>query len=355
MAVLIEGYSVVVRNSTIAARYPDGVEGYERDCPNGSFCSDAHLSRVGFMVQRDADYFVAGLAAKGLTPYRNDAAEDVALLDAVEGLVLPCDWLEVGRYRGVTLAWLAGSEPGDLHAPAGWDFESAMVYMPAHEARERLEFLRSEDDVDVYQDRATGKEYYIGRTEHPSAEAMARHDRLYDEARARIEGLILIHGQQPEELDEDGRRRLEDAIAQLREVVEINPENWAAMWLLGKVYQRLEDYDQGLQWFARAHRVNPDQPDVAREAAIAAMDLGRPEEGLPYCERAVESRPDDPGLRANLALALLFAGRPAEARTAAEDALRRDPDDEITAQIVRIIGDVLDGRRPCPRHIRDLE
>ena len=182
MAVLIEGYSVVVRNSTIAAKYPGGVEGYERDCPNGSFCSDAHLSRVGFMVNGDADYFVAELAAKGLTPYRNNAAEDVALVEATEGLLRPCEWLELGEYRGVTIAWLAGSKAGDLHAPAGWNFDRPLKHMSAQETRERLEFLRTEGALDVYRDRTTGTLYYAGRTSHPSTDDLSRHNQRYEQA-----------------------------------------------------------------------------------------------------------------------------------------------------------------------------
>jgi tetratricopeptide (TPR) repeat protein len=126
------------------------------------------------------------------------------------------------------------------------------------------------------------------------------------------------------------------------------------MWLLGKVYQRLGQYDQALEWFSRAHRVNPGQPDVAREAAIAAMDLGRPEEAIPFCERALESSPNDAGLRANLAVALLFSEKPAEALPVAQQALRQDPEDTITADVIRIIEEVLGGTRPCPHHIRDL-
>jgi tetratricopeptide (TPR) repeat protein len=138
-------------------------------------------------------------------------------------------------------------------------------------------------------------------------------------------------------------------------VVRINPANWAAMWLLGKIHQRLAEYELGLHWFSRAHRVNPDQPDVAREAAIAAMDAGRPEEAIPFCERAIEVSLDDPGLRANLALALLFSGNPVEAQRIAQEALARDPRDAITAQLVRIIEEVVGGRRPCPHHMRDLQ
>jgi tetratricopeptide (TPR) repeat protein len=138
-------------------------------------------------------------------------------------------------------------------------------------------------------------------------------------------------------------------------VVRINPGNWAAMWLLGKIYQRFDDYPSALGWFARAHRVNLDHPDVAREASIAAMESGRPREAVAFCERAIEANPDDPGLRANRALALLFSDRPADAQAAVAEAMRRDPDDEVTALVARTIDEVLSGERPCPHHIRDLQ
>jgi hypothetical protein len=355
MAVPVEGFTVVVRNSTIAAKYPGGLEAYERDCPNATFCSDGSLTRIAFMTPGDADEFVALLAAKRLTPYRDGVSEDVALVTSPQGPRRPCNWLELSRLGTDPIVWLAGSDVGTLHAPPGWKPQHTLQWMSAEEAKRRLEFVRSQDNVDVYRDKETGKELYVGRTASGSDADRSRHDDLYNHACALVKGLILIHGQTPKELDQDDRRRLMEAIALFSEVVRINPGNWAAMWLLGKVYQRLSDYEQGLQWFSRAHRVNPDNPDIAREAAIAAMEVGRPEEAVPFCERAIETKPDDPGLRANLAVALLFSGKPAEARKAADEALQRDPMDKITSGIVRIIDQVVAGKRPCPHHMRDLQ
>src|SRR5262249_36553780 len=147
MAIPIEAYSVVVRNSTVAAKYPGGMGAYERDCPNNTFCSDEHLCRIGFMVRRDAEHFVAQLAARGLTPYRDNAAEDVVLVRQADGPLVPCDWLELGRYQGALIAWLAGVDVGDLHVPHGWTPERQMQQVSA-EAKEQLEFIRTENSVD---------------------------------------------------------------------------------------------------------------------------------------------------------------------------------------------------------------
>ncbi len=355
MAVPIEGYSVLVRNATLVAKYPGGVDGYRRDCPNRTFCADELVSRVAFMVPGDADVFVAELAEKGLTPYRKGAAEDVALVSQAEGPLRPCTWLELSRRGDVTIAWLAGTDRGDVHAPAGWHPDRGARHLSAAEIKQRLEFVRSEDHVDVYRDKTTGQELYVGRTASISDQDKARHDGLYQQACGLIKDRIILGNAPPGPLDAQTRKALEDAIGLFVEVVRINPGNWAAMWLLGKVYQRLGDYEPGLAWFARAHRVNPDQPDVAREAAIAAMDLGRPEEAIAFCERAIEANPDDAGLRANLALALLFSGKPEEARTVAQDAQARDPADAITGHLVRIIEEVVGGRRACPHHVKDLQ
>lgn len=355
MAVLIEGFSVVVRNATLAAKYPGGVEGYRRDCPNGSFCADERLSRIGFMVRSDADLFVAQLAAKGLTPYRKDAAEDVALVSPIDGPLRPCDWIEVGRWGQAVIAWLVGANRGDLHAPAGWNAERPMQQLSEEEMKRRMEFVRSENNVDVYRDRTTGQELYVGRVAPQADASGSRHDDLYRQACGLIKDLILVQDRTPTELNSAAQQRLADAVRLFEEVVRINPGNWQAMWLLGKIHQRLGDYEGGLRWFSRSHRVNPDHPDVAREAAIAAMDAGRPGEAVSFCERALEADSNDAGLKANLALALLFSEKPAEARAVAGEALRRAPEDGITARIVTIIDEVVAGARPCPHHVRDLE
>jgi tetratricopeptide (TPR) repeat protein len=183
---------------------------------------------------------------------------------------------------------------------------------------------------------------------------MTRHDQLYQQACALIEGLIVYHDEEPKELSDADSERLQEAIGLFGEVVQLEPENWPALWLLGKIHERLGDYELSLEHFAAAHRLKPDQPDVAREASLAAMNAGRPAEAIPYCEKAIAADPGDPGLRANLALALLFAERPLDARRAGAVAMLDDPEDEITVRIMTIIDEVLNGTRPCPHHVRDL-
>lgn len=353
MAILIEAASVVVRNSVLEEKYPGGRAGFERDAPNETYCADEHLSRVAFMVPADAERFAAELETMGLSPFRADEAGDVALVSCESGFVLPCVWLELGEADTLAIAWLAGTEQGDLHVPENWSRERQLLYLTDNEVRERMEWVRTEGNLEVYRDKQTGEESYVARV-GPMDVDVAQHDQLYSEACELIKGRLVLGNDSPDDVDAESQRRLERATALFTEVTRINPANWAALWLLGKIEQRLGDYERALMWFARAHRVHPRHPDVAREAAIAAMELGLAERAIPYCERAIESKPDDPGLRANLGLALLLSGRPAEARGVLDDVLARDPEDAITHRLLAVVDDVLAGTRTCPSHVREI-
>jgi Flp pilus assembly protein TadD len=133
----------------------------------------------------------------------------------------------------------------------------------------------------------------------------------------------------------------------------MNPEGWSSMWALGKISQRLGDQAAAFDWFVKAHSLKPDQPDVAREAGIAALDLGRAEAALTLCRAAVACGPDDPGLVCNLALAHCLAGDDAEAVRCVTQAAERDPADPVTATVRHFIREVASGKRPRPRSLQE--
>jgi len=132
------------------------------------------------------------------------------------------------------------------------------------------------------------------------------------------------------------RRKLKRAISLFERVLALNPDNWSAMWLIGKVHQRLGDFATALSWFERSYQVNPSQPDVAREAAMCAMDIGRHDAAIVFAHRATQIEPTSAGLHANLALAYVLAGRIADARTSIEHSLSIDPTDKISQTIAAI-------------------
>ena len=160
MSVLIEAISIVVPNRVLDAGYPQGVDGFARDCPNATFCTDGRLCRVGFMSARDTEFFLQLLRACGLDHRPAGPAGDVVVVDQNTGPAQPCVWLEFGHYEaGVAMAWHAQYRPGRLIVPYGWDDNriDAFSYAPGTPFPRRLRYLRTEDRQDWDQDRRTGE------------------------------------------------------------------------------------------------------------------------------------------------------------------------------------------------------
>lgn len=183
-----------------------------------------------------------------------------------------------------------------------------------------------------------------------SEREMDLHDKLLQRGCSLIEGRILLDGSSPQ-----GkpwwitRKKLRDAISCFEQVLAINPQNWSSIYMLGKIHQRLGDQKEALKWFSRACEINPDQPDVAREAALSAIDTGDGKTAVRYCEAAIRMSPDDFGLILNLALAHLIAGDLTQAQACAEDAVRKAPNDKISKRVRAIINEVADGKRRPPK------
>ena len=174
------------------------------------------------------------------------------------------------------------------------------------------------------------------------------HNRAFERAAQLVRGEIILHGHRPPSSPTASvRSKLERALQLFVRVLELNPKNWGAMWLVGKVHQRLGDQSAAFTWFVRAYGVNPSQADVAREASLCAMSLGRSEEAIAYARSAVESQPSNGGLQANMALALLLAGRLDEAKTAIDEATAGGAADTISQTVASMIDHFIAvGRKP---------
>ena len=168
-------------------------------------------------------------------------------------------------------------------------------------------------------------------------EQCSEHDRAFTEACSIVKDEIPMHDRR--HLPVLGwllRRQLTRALALFDRVLQLNPENWSAMWFAGKVHERFEDRATALSWFERAYQVNPSQLEVAREASMCAMELGHTDTAISFAHRAIQIQTDEPGLHANLALAFIIAGRIPDAQAAINRALDGDPTDTIS-QIIRAI------------------
>ncbi|MDP6634438.1 MAG: tetratricopeptide repeat protein [Phycisphaerae bacterium] len=181
-----------------------------------------------------------------------------------------------------------------------------------------------------------------------------KHDALVERADKLCQGMLLIHDSYPpNRLGWFGRRKLRKAILCFEEALRMNPQAWASMWRLGKIHQRLGDHSTSLRWFSRAHKVNPTQPDVAREAGLAALDCGQAKAALKFCQAAVDNSPDDAGLVCNLALAHMLCGDDQAALQCVTRAVEADPNDKVSANVRKLVCDVRDGKRRRPRSLGD--
>lgn len=132
MSVLAEALSVVARVEALQARYPGGLAGYARDCPNASFCSDGHLARIGFLSPHDVDFLLNLLEAHGVVHLAGGIARDAVVVDQHEGALSPCLWLDFGTDADGIACCRAADEPDvPLAVPAGWDPSCHDAVIPA--------------------------------------------------------------------------------------------------------------------------------------------------------------------------------------------------------------------------------
>jgi hypothetical protein len=167
VTVLIEAISVIIRVRTLEKKYPRGVFAYERDCPNGSFCMDRHLTRVGFMTPDDTRRFVERLQTLGFEHLRDGEAVDLVVVDQHHGPTSRCRWLKAARHpAGFAFAWKARTVPGSFAYPDGWTpaQSAALSFAGEEEAAQRLLTLKRENGLEIALDFETGREVFIARS-----------------------------------------------------------------------------------------------------------------------------------------------------------------------------------------------
>jgi len=191
----------------------------------------------------------------------------------------------------------------------------------------------------------------IGETE-----ASQEHDRLYRAGLDLINPYMQIVGRETQPVDsETAREELAQGIQLLKWVLEINPGNGSAWWLIGKAEQSLEKTEEAWEAFGHAYRLKDNNADTAREYMYECLKLGKTAPAIAAARHAKDLKPDDMGLVANLALALLIGGELEEAAEAIEEAVAGAPDDPINVNLQQRIAEVRAGTVPQPRNLADMD
>jgi hypothetical protein len=169
MAVLVEAISVIVKISSIRDKYRGGWEAFKKDCPNKTLVSDGELARIGFVDPRHVRVLVDRFKMVGFVLAGDGADSDFCVADQISGATTACDWIDLGTVPAdgdathtVTAARLKGSQLKSFMRPDGWKFEGSISEKPgfisAVDALQRLKYLRTEGNMDVFWDPAEGKE-----------------------------------------------------------------------------------------------------------------------------------------------------------------------------------------------------
>jgi Tfp pilus assembly protein PilF len=148
------------------------------------------------------------------------------------------------------------------------------------------------------------------KAEPPVPSSTDRHNQLFKEGSELI--LPYMHVHDAERKNADSRKTQKDiqtGIAKLKQVVGLNPQNWAAYWAMGKGYQVLGDHQNAYESFKASWGIHKENADVAREYMVECLNLGRGSEGVTLAEQALALKPNEPGLIANYGLALLIDGQ----------------------------------------------
>jgi tetratricopeptide (TPR) repeat protein len=342
MAVPIEGYSVVAQK----ARIEHLLENDAIEIPNATALGDDDIWRCCFMAEADALEFIQSLEKLDLNVSQGPDS-DVVLVNEFDRSVSPyCEWLVTAKWEKAVIAWKAGTRPESVVAREGWDPKTGSG-LSFHDpsSLDNLEFLRLKDNVEVYLNKDTGKEVYIGRTSTP-VEAM------FKTATQVIGKYLVTAGEKPVSGQE--AETVAGAVQMLEEVIAQVPDWWNALWYHGKGQIALGNYELAYQSLRRAYELEKNVEAVPRELAGVCLELGKFDEAVSVAEQATALDPDNVGLIGNLALAYLLAGRIGEAKKSIASAIKIEQNDKINNYLDQIIAEVADGRRPQPKSLADL-
>ena len=170
VALLVECISVVLRKVTLNQMYPGGESQFRADWQIPMLLADDDLISFSFMDPNDADEFAEAVQASGI------GSEEIAIVSHANGILevdgQTCTWLQFGTAQiygqTVTVCFLTGSRVRNCVMPPHWKPETQADRTTFNRDDPRYRFDRTlpvegGGTVDVYVDKETGTEYYVGR------------------------------------------------------------------------------------------------------------------------------------------------------------------------------------------------
>lgn len=333
MAVLVEGFSVVVRKEAIEHKFPGGMDAYVRQRLNETYCADERLCRVSFTVGADASAYVRQLVAAGLEGPAEGPSPDLAIAIDFSGHLIPCDWLELevrwhsidGDTWGVMVAKLPGERVTSFAAPGNWRPGTLKTISEDESAQYEVVKIDQLDEggiIETIRHRETGEMLFRGRPD------VARVQQRYKE-------LLETYGQIERMGPRDRKTAAAAFLKRATQLVEdTNTEEPGPLVLQGMGARLLGQWEIAEPAFRRVTMLRPTFVSGWNDLTWALASLGRLEEAETTARHAVELSPDDHASLANLASVLRERGKLDEASTTIQRALRLQPGNKINETIL---------------------
>ena len=118
--------------------------------------------------------------------------------------------------------------------------------------------------------------------------------------------------------------RYPDAQICYQQALSVNPDHADALHLMGQQSLQSQQYDQAVEWIARAIRQDP-KPEYLTSLGTTLRHQGRHDEALKTYDKALQLKPDDADLWHNLGEVLFTLNRPTDALLSFQHALKLDP------------------------------
>jgi len=120
------------------------------------------------MAKADARNFLQMMAKLGLNVSQGPDSDAVLISEFDRSVEPYWEWIRTAFLHKAVIARKEGTRPESVTAREGWDLKvgSGLTFQNPS-AMQHLEFLRLEDKVEVFLNKKTGKEVYIGRTSTP--------------------------------------------------------------------------------------------------------------------------------------------------------------------------------------------
>ncbi len=333
MAVVVDGFTVVVPKEALARRYPGGLEAYLRHLPNGTYCADHNICRVAFMVEADARSYVHRLVTAGLEGPPEGPSPDIAIVSVASGHLIPCDWLELqvlwhsseGQMYGATVAKLPGDDVTTFAVPDKWD-PKALRQISNEDLEEQYELVnvdrQERGSVATYRHRQTGEQIYCGRPD------ILRVAARYRELASEVGQIESMRGSQRMTA---ATNFLERATQLVEDTESQGPGPLLMKGIGGRLLAR---WDIAEQAFRAVTVLQPSFLSAWHELTWALASLGRLEEAEFAARHALTISPDNPASLGNLASVLRERGKLDEALTIIRRAIELNPADRMNEAIL---------------------